>query len=285
VEFENTFKTLNEESRLSFKLDGFNIQVNYYNGEAISAETRGRTGNSLNADIVRKIVPKRIPLKGKVKVTGEVVIPNTVWSMFKLETGNSSQRNSVATALARGMADYLEFVAFNIQTDTEKINGDLYDVLTSYGFKVPFHRNVANYKQLLAAMKYFELVNKNYRYPNDGLVIENSAYQLAIRVGGWKEECMKSYVMGYEEKVGAYGVAMSVNIKPVEYDGAVKRNVSVTNLQYIIDSNLQIGSPIAFDNRSMTTSVLNVSRTADLQEQYAGHFEDYRAEIDAIAKS
>lgn len=282
-EFEDQFRNLDEESRLSFKLDGFNIQVNYYNGRVISAETRGRSGNSLNANVVAKIVPQTIPYKGKVKVTGETVIPNSKWEMFKLETGNTSQRNSVSTALAREMIDSIKFVAFNIQTDKGPIGGDIYEVLQNCGFNVPTHKKVSNYKQLLAAMKYFERVNKGYEYPNDGLVIENSKYQLAIRVGGWKEECMRSYVTGYDENIGAYGNAMKVLIKPVMFGGSTKKQVSVTNLQYILDYNLQIGAPIAFDNRSMTTAVLNTTKTEELQEQYADRFDQYRQEIDEMS--
>lgn len=282
--FEEQFSRLNEDSRLSFKLDGFNIQVNYYNGKPISAETRGRTGNSLNANIVMNIVPQKISIKGKVKVTGELVIPNSKWELFKLETGNTSQRNSVSTALARGMSEYLAFVAFNLQTDSQDVTvTDIYYVLNQEGFVTPFRLSVSNYKMLQTAMEYMARINKAYDYPNDGLVIENSKYQLAIRVGAWKEESMMSYVTGYEENVGAYGNSMLVNIKPVTFDGRTRRQVSVTNLQYILDSDLQIGSPVAFDDRSKATAVLNVSRTAELHNKYAGRYDEFQAIIDNMA--
>lgn len=62
-EFEITFKHLNKRTRVSYKLDGFNIQSNYYNRKPISSETRGRTGNSLNANIVTKDNPTGYTLK------------------------------------------------------------------------------------------------------------------------------------------------------------------------------------------------------------------------------
>lgn len=280
AEFEDTFKWLNEESRLSYKLDGFNIQVNYYNGKPISAETRGRKGNSVNAKTVLKIVPKEIPKLGMVKVTGELVIRNSMWERFKLETGNVSQRNSVATALANGMTEYIAFVAFNIQYDSGELESDAYTVLKRYGFTVPYHVEVWNFEQLNRAMGEFAELRKEYDYPNDGLVIENSRFQLAIRVGAWQEEMMQSYVTGYDENVGLHGNAMIVNIAPVVQDGRTIRQVSVTNLSYIIGCDLQIGSPIAFDNRSMATAVLNTDRTRQLHNKYLGRYEEYRRKID-----
>lgn len=279
-EFETQFKNLNKPSRLSYKLDGWNIQVNYYNGKPISAETRGRTGNSLNANIVTSIVPQNIPVKGKVKITGELVIPNAKWSLFKLETGNVSQRNSVSTALAKEMTEFLEFVSFSVQTEDVTLTEDAYDILVKWGFNTPRKITVNNFLQLNKAMEILGQLNETYKYPNDGLVIENEDYQLAIRVGTWKEEIMCSYVTSYEENHGAYGVAMVVNIKPVVYNGTTRRQVSVTNLQYILNADLRIGSPIAFDNRSMVTAVLNTTETAELHKEWAGNFEGFRKMID-----
>lgn len=274
---------LNEVSRLSFKLDGFNIQVNYYNGKPISAETRGRTGNSLNANVIMRIVPQKIPYKGKVKVTGEVVISNKVWPTFKLETGTTSQRSAVSTAMAREMTEYLTFVAFKIQSDAEQITRDQYDVLAECGFTTPYFIKVTNYAQLVAGIKRLGKMNRVYAYPSDGLVLDTPSGQVAIRVGEWEEKSLESYVIAYEENIGVYSNPMNVKIKPIEYDGAVRREVSVTNLQYIIDNDLQIGSPIAFDIRSKTTAVLNTTRTGQLHEQWAGNYEEYRKQVDAVA--
>lgn len=284
AEFREIFSRLDEPSRLSYKLDGFNIQVNYYNGKPISAETRGRRGNSLNANAVLDIVPQSIPKLGRVKVTGELVVCNSEWERFKLETGNVSQRNSVATALANGMMEYTEFVAFNIQYDNETVEEDIYSLLRKFGFIVPYNMKVSDFSQLQNAMAELAELRESYNYPNDGLVIENTKYQLALRVGAWQEEEMQSYVTGYDENVGLHGNAMVVNVAPVVQDDRTIRQVSVTNLSYIIGCELQIGSPIAFDNRSMATAVLNVERTKDLHEKYAGRYDVYRRKIDNSEK-
>lgn len=277
---EEMFLHLNTRTRISFKIDGFNIQVNYYNGKPISAETRGRTGNFMNANIVMKIVPQEIPIKGKVKVTGELSIPNSKWKLYQLETGNSSQRNSVSTALARGDAEVLSFLAFKIQAEDVQFEGDMFDILQSYGFKTPYRMYIENYKQLKQVINMMGTRYKVYDYLADGLVADNPKFQVALRIGAWKEEAIKSYVTGYIENTGVYGDAMVVAVQPVNVEGITRSKVNVTNLQYIADNNLQIGSPIAFNVRSAANAVLNGERTQDLQTEWEGRYEEYREMID-----
>ncbi|MBQ2885854.1 MAG: hypothetical protein IJE43_19185 [Alphaproteobacteria bacterium] len=279
-EFEEKFRGLKKSSRLSFKLDGWSVQVNYFNGKPISAETRGRTGNSMNANVVLSIVPQQISEMGKVKITGELVIPNDKWKLMQLDYDVSSQRNAVSTCLANERAEYLEFVAFNIQSEDTLLCLDPYTMLGNMGFKTPYFVKVENYMQLLSGMKVLAKINRNYNYPNDGLVLENEDYQYALRVGDWQEEVLQSYVVGYAEKHGAYGNTMIVEIKPIEHNGAKRKQVSVTNLQYILDFNLEVGAPIAFDIRSMAIAVLNQTRTLDLQKQYEGNYEEFRKMVD-----
>lgn len=274
---------LNVHSRLSYKNDGFNIHVNYYNGRPISAETRGRKGNSLNANVVLRIVPPKIPLGGKVKVIGELVIPNKIWDSFKRETGTTSQRSAVSTALARGMTDCLAFVAFSIRSDNEQITRDQYDLLRDFGFTTSYIMKVDNYMQLEKAIELMGHRLKAYPYPTDGLVIENQNCQLALRVGKWQEKSLQSYVTSIEENIGIYNNPIVVKIKPIEHNGATRREVSVTNIQYLLDCNLQVGAPIAFDIRSMAAPVLNTMRTNALHQEWLGRWEDYCKTIDEIA--
>lgn len=279
-EFERQFGNLKEKSRVSYKLDGFNIQVNYYNGAPISAETRGRTGNSLNANTVLNIVPPKIPILGKVKITGECVIPNDKWEIFKQQCSNVSQRSSVSTCLAQVMCEYLRFIAFNIQSEDEAIL-DQYNTLIELGFDTPMFMECTDYNSLVRIVDVMGKRVGRYNYPTDGLVIENSQYQLAIRIGAWLENILQSYVVAYDETVGLHSNAMVVKIAPVKNkEGSTYSTVSVTNLQGIIDSDLQIGSPIAFDLRSMTTPVLNTVATEDLHLNWNGRYEEYRKMID-----
>lgn len=278
--YKSQFAYLNTRTRVSYKIDGFNIQVNYYNGEVISAETRGRTGNSLNANVVMQIVPKSIPFKGKVKVTGELSIPKDKWKLYQLETGNSSQRNSVSTALARGDVEYLSYLAFSIQLEKDEVTDDPYNVLQSIGFKTPMCMYVDSFDKLDKAIDLMGKRDKAYNYLTDGLVVETGSLQVALRIRNWKEEMLRSYVTGYTENTGVYGDAMVVDVHPITVDGARRSKVNVTNLQYIMDNNLQIGFPIAFNIRSAANCVLNQTRTQELQEEWAGRYEEYRVSIE-----
>lgn len=279
--YKAQFFGINKRTRVSYKIDGFNIQVNYYNGGFNSAETRGRTGNALNANVVRHLVPDKISYKGKVKITGELSIPNDKWKLYQLETGNSSQRNSVSTALARGDINVLAFLAFNIQIDGVELDGDIYDILNKLGFKTPMCMYVDSFDKLDKAIDLMGKRNKVYNYLTDGLVIENTGMQVALRIREWKEESLKSYVVGYTENTGVYHDSMVVDVSPVVVDGRKNSKVNVTNLQYIMNNNLRIGYPIAFNIRSAANCVLNETRTKELQEEWEGRYEEFRDLIDA----
>ena len=113
-DYENMFSRLSERSRVSFKIDGWNCRVSYYNGFLVKVETRGRSGSNLNITALAAIFPKKIPHKGRVAITGELNIPFSKWLAFKALTGNSDQRSSVRTAIAKELFDYFAFLAFDI---------------------------------------------------------------------------------------------------------------------------------------------------------------------------
>ena len=89
-----------------------------------------------------------------------------------------------------------------------------------------------------------------------------------------------SYVTGYIENRGSYGNSLVVSIYPVKVDGVTRSKVSVTNIGYIVENDLQIGSPIAFDIRSAANAVLNTTRTEELHRNWSNMYEDYRKMIE-----
>ncbi len=275
------FAMLDEPTFVSYKIDGWNTQVNYYNGQVISANTRGRSGNFMKADVIMKIVPQTIPILGKVKVTGEASIPKSKWREYAAVTGNTSQRNSMSTVMANGDAEYASFKAFNIQTDQQEIKGDRYDLLTQLGFETPMRIKCNNFVTLDRAIKILAKREAGYDYLTDGVVVENGHGQIAVRIYCWQETSLQSYVTGYIENRGSYGDSMVVAVKPVKRDGITRKKVSVTNIRYIVENNLRPGSPIAFDIRSAADAVLNTTRTQELQKAYAGQFDLYRDMVDA----
>lgn len=274
------FKQLKETTYVSYKIDGWNTQVNYYNGSPVSANTRGRSGNFMKADVILEIIPEKIPIMGKVKITGEASIPKDKWKLYALETGNTSQRNSVSTVLANRDKNFISFKAFNIQTDREKITEDRYELLNKLGFTTPVRLKVNDFNSLNKAVKVLGIRDEKYNYLTDGLVIENSKGQIALRIYHWREKCLDSYITGYIENRGSYGDSMVVSIYPIAREGIKRGKVGVTNIKYIVENNLQVGLPIAFDIRSAADAVLNTTRTAELQKIWKGRYAEYRKEIE-----
>lgn len=272
---ESKLSSLNEPSRLSFKIDGWNVELHYYNGEFVSMNTRGRAGTNKDISNMAVVAPKSIPYMGMVTIYCEMNIRKDKWPELSALTGNKSYRSSVSTVVANGYSDYVCLLAFSIISDSMIIE-DKYAALKECGFMTPHSMIVNNYTQLKKAVEIMSRMYKSYQYFCDGFVFESKNEQWALRVGAFEEEIVCSYVTGYIENSGMYGVRMLCSIEPVVVDGAKRSEVSVTNLQYIMDSNLRIGYPIAFTIRSKAVAVLNVTQTRKLQEEWLGDLDGYR---------
>lgn len=273
-EFEQKFANLNEKSRLSFKIDGWNTRVSYYNGNIVKIETRGRSGNNIKMNELAKLFPSKIDIKGRVAVTGEMSIPHSKWQAFKALTGNSDQRASVRTAIANNSIDVLSFLAFNIFCEDATYN-DAYEKLNELGFQTPRFVYVSNIKELREGIELMSFLNHGYDYLTDGLVIENAHIQNAIRLGAWEEHSMWSYVTGYEESRGMFGNYLKLKCSPIQVEGKTFSKISIANIANIIENNLRIGYPVAFNLRSSANVVIDTSETAMLQKQWAGRYDEY----------
>lgn len=285
AEFDMVFRGLKKRSRLSFKIDGWNTRASYFNGVLVKVETRGRAGNNLDIRNITKLFPERIPIKGRVAVTGEMSIPCNKWEQFKAMTGNQDQRASVRTAIAQSAVDFLSFLAFNIFIENGSETGDAYELLNSLGFQTPRFIWVETYEQLKKGIQFMSYLNMGYGYLTDGLVIENDTMQNAIRLGAWEEHAMWSYVTGYEENQGMYGTFLKVLCKPVTVEGKTFSKISINNIASIEENNLQIGYPIAFGLRSAANVVLNVSETHQLQSKWQTDLKGYQKMIDSKTKN
>lgn len=279
-EYNTVFRNLCKRSRLSFKIDGWNTRVSYFNGVLVKVETRGRAGTNLDIHNISRLFPAKIPYKGRVAVTGELSIPNSKWEQFKSMTGNQDQRASVRTAIAQSAVDFLSFLAFNIFIEDGVEECDTYELLNKLGFNTPRFIWVETYEQLNKGIEFMSYLNIGYGYLTDGLVIENDSMQNAIRLGAWEEQSMKSYVTGYEENQGMYGTFLKVLCKPITVEGKTFSKISINNIASIEENNLQIGYPIAFGLRSAANVVLNVTETRQLQEKWQTNLTGYRKMID-----
>lgn len=279
-EVERVFRNLMEETRVSYKVDGWNNQINYYNGKIISCNTRGRATNSKDSNVIMDVVPQSIPMLGKVKVIGEASIPNRMWELFKQNYDGNDQRASMSTVIANHLSEYASFKAFNIISPDNELPKDKYRLLASWGFQTPRFIMVKNYQQLLTAIQMLSKMDERCDVLTDGLVVENSSTQLAIRVGKWQESSTHSYVTGYKEEYTPYGISMTLAIKPIRVVGKTISVLNITNVNQIVKNNLRIGYPVAFSLRSSANPVINITQTAELQEEYEGRYDEYCQHID-----
>jgi len=265
-DYDVKFGPLCKRSRVSFKIDGWNTRVSYYNGYIVKVESRGRSGNNIDMTKLYDLFPSKIPYKGRVAVTGELSIPNDKWVNYRIITGNTDQRASVRTAIAQCDTEYLSFLAFNYFGENGGLPEDQYEGLKRMGFNSPFFKFVSSKQELDMVVEYLSELSEGYNYLTDGLVIENEDYQLAIRLGAWAEKRMISTVIGYEQEVGMYSNFLKIKIEPVTIEGRTFTRIPVNNLSNIMELGLYKGAKVAFSQRSSANIVIDNIATRELNK-------------------
>lgn len=279
LDVQTAFQYMATPHVVSFKLDGWNIQASYYNGELVNIQTRGRSSDAMNANVLSPLVPNQIPLEGKVLITMECTIPDNQFQWFKSTYHVTSQRAAVSTAIANagGCLDRIALHAHDIRC--EKHLDDKLGFLASLGFKVPMHTTVYSYKELLNQIEAYSNYKESYGFPTDGLVVAGDSVR-AIRIGAWEEPIYQSYVTGYKETYGPHSIAVQCQIYPIQLPNSVQQQLPATNLSRIISLNLKPGAPIAFRIASSAIADIDESSTIVLQKQWAGREVDYRRRVE-----
>ncbi len=276
------FINLTEKSKIGYKLDGFSIRLSYYNGHIVVVMLRNRNeGRNTELFSIIELFKPTIDLKGQVLITGELCLKNSRFEEYCKLRGITSQRNGVATAIANGDVEFLTYKCYNIYSKDLDSNEDKYDILKKLGFSTPKYMYVDSYNSLLKAIEVLGQQNKYYGIPTDGLVIENSKVQYAIRVGVWEEELNKSYVTGYTFNRGMYNDSMLCTIRPIKLKDKTISEIDVTNIQTVIDNNLRVGYPICFVQRSAVNSVLDTTKTKELQDLWINKYDQFKKEVDS----
>lgn len=276
LEVRNEWQGLNTKARLSYKLDGWNIQHSYYNGQLVHIQTRGRSTDSMDATQLMDRIPAKIDIPGRVLVTSEAVIPNNEFPWFQQHFGVTSQRGAVSTALANYAAakDHMAVIAHGLRS-TEVVP-DIYERLQQWGFTVPNYQWVSDYYELNAAIESMGEYAASYPYPTDGLVLDDGKKVRAIRIGRWEEPIYKSFVTSYAESYGPHSIAIQANIWPIKLPNSVQRKVPLTNLSRVIQYNLRPGAPIAFRIASSAIADFDEAATVLLHQQYADRWLEYQ---------
>lgn len=274
-EVSDVYRYMHTTHSLSYKLDGWNIQASYYNGDLINVQSRGRYTDAIEANALSAKVPGKIDMGGKVLVTTECTIPDSELPWFVEHYGNKSQRGAVSTAIANpnSCLDKVAVHAHGIRC-SDKIE-DKFATLRDLGFQVPEHTYVSDYTSLMQAVKAYSDRKDSYGYPTDGVVVAGHMTK-AIRIYGWEEPIYKSFITGYSQSYGPHSIAIKCEIYPIRMRNSTQNIIPVTNLSRIIKNNLRIGYPIAFKIISSAIADLDEEATRLLQKEWDGREATYQ---------
>ena len=263
----SSYKDL-KRCRLSYKLDGWNIQAHFSDGKFVQAHTRGRGARTQDADILKHFVHD-IDLPGHTKITGELIIPNNKWPEYKAKTGNTSQRSSVSSIIANGDFEYAKWICYNIDgVDNVEGSLDKYSLLNNLGYETPFNIVLPDGEKTVAEIhRYLEQFNGVYEYPTDGVVFDTNCFQIALRLNNYSEKVYVGIIKGYKENWGSYGTAFLIEIEPIEVDGAVRTYIPIQNIGNIEENDLRPGTPICFNIRSGVAPVFNAEAQLELRRR------------------
>lgn len=282
VEVRSEFVAMDVPHVVSFKLDGWNVQASYYNGDRIHVQTRGRATDAMDANVIADMLPRTIPVQGKSLVTMELLIPHADFEYFKHNWGGTSQRGAVSTALAKGgeALKHVKVLAHGIRC-SERIPYDKKLLtLREWGFEVPEFTIVSSYQELNDAIDLMGRRDMNYPYPTDGLVVEGPDRVRAIRIGRWEEPIYKSYVVGYEETYGPHSIAIQMNIFPIKLSNSTQRCIPATNIARLMKYGLMPGAPVAFRIASSSIADLDEDATMILQKEWTGRWPEYHLAVE-----
>lgn len=275
IEVRTMYESMHTPHSVSFKIDGWNIQASYYNGELVNVQTRGRSSDAMDAESIAPRLPKHIPEMGRVLVVMECSVPDSEFMWFKETFGITSQRGAVSTALANPekCLNHIAIHAHGVRCST--VVADKFELLKSWGFEVPMYAWVSNYQELMNQVKAFSLYKEQYGIPTDGLVVEGDA-TYALRIEAWEEPIYRSFVTGYDETYGPHAIAVQCKIYPIKLPNSVQRQLPATNLSRIINLNLRPGYPVAFRIASSSIADIDEESTRLVQKEYAGREDVYR---------
>ena len=279
-EFElvSALGNINELATLSYKHDGWNVQANYYNGELVNVQTRGRATDAVDVSGLKSKVPERIPYQGKCKAVMELTVGKRNFKVCKELFGNVSERSAVSSVLARPEYYHLlDMHAFDLHG--AQLTGNKFVELRKIGFNTPQFIEVNNFDELKRALQTLSDQEVQYDSPTDGAVYDGSIRR-AIRLLTWEEPIYYSYVIGYIEQYGPHRISPSVMIKPIMRKGTTQRKLSLTNWPRIMNYNLQPGAPIAFRIASSAIADFDEESTRLIHARYEGRWEEFRAMID-----
>tara|TARA_B100001059_G_scaffold118690_1_gene118811 strand:+ start:1567 stop:2490 length:924 start_codon:yes stop_codon:yes gene_type:complete len=219
---------------VSPKLDGAAVSLLYVNGHLALGLTRG-DGN-LGREITDKLetlVPRTIPLKGEVQITGEVVCPSNVTNARNVAAGSLNLKD-----LAEFRTRPLTFVAYGMQGAQHSTYTETLSFLAQEGFNTVDTFDYSNYPTdgivyRIDCTNSFNKLGHTAHHPRGAFALKE------------QKEGMYTELLDVVWQVGKSGVVSPVAIlDPVEVEGALVGRATLHNIEYIRSLELEIGCTV-----------------------------------------
>lgn len=284
---------------LGLKIDGLTVKIIYKNGELAEASTRG--DGEIGEDIthnakVFKSVPKTLPEKINITVSGEAYIDIGTFERINEDIENDEDKYSTPRNLASGSVRQLDsaicakrgvsFFPFNVLEGMDDIDSksSRLDKLCSFGFTRLPCENVTEKTTVEEIEKRIEelkkLANKK-GYPIDGIVftfdsVSYSAAQgrtshhfkdgIAYKFG---DPQFKTTLENIDWNISRTGQLTPIaEFAAVEIDNTNVEKASLHNMTFIEDLKLKAGDEILVSKRNMIIPHVEKNLTGEKREDY-----------------
>lgn len=265
----DSFQKKENDFIVTEKLDGISLELNYKNGELISAITRG--DGYIGDDITRNAikmqgVQKQLPESADVSIRGEILLK--VSDRDKYFPEMKSCRNACA-GISRRLdgegSNHLSVICYDIASDKVTTEEAKLELLQKYGFEIVNFRllKIKSGEQgariLHETMKEFMARDKDY--DTDGVVVKLNEFDLDdlksnIRPNTqWaiKPETITKFVtlQNIEWNMVNGTLTPIAVFDPVEIDGAQIRRSTLNNARYLEQLKIEIGDVIELERAGM----------------------------------
>ncbi len=275
-----------QESLLSWKLDGLTVVLTYQQGLLVKAVTRGNgeVGEVITPNARTFVnLPLTIPYKEELILRGEAIIPYSGFAQINetipetearyknprnLCSGSVRQLDSSITASRR-----VRFVAFALVQGPGKTRQEQFLFLKEQGFEVVAHEMVLA-KQVPEAIHRFAQQIPTQDYPSDGLVVIYNDIAYGKSLGAttkfprdamafkWQDETAETTLLELEWSPSRTGLLNPVAVfAPVELEGTTVTRASVHNVSIVEELALGVGDTISVYKANMIIPQIAENKT------------------------
>lgn len=281
-------RRVNTSAIVQYKMDGISIELQYKNGELDKAITRGngKVGDNITSNVLRMDgFPKRISLKKKLAVRGEIILEKDIFKKKYLPQGYANPRN-MASGLAKqkegkGCEDLRIYFYDMFAENHEKTIGEKeiskIRFLESEGFTtVPIFEALTPKDVLDIRNEITEIKREDLNYDIDGLVVKNNdynpsdlerkrpQYQIAFK---FDTVSAATKIKDVYWSVSGRIITPVALLEPIELEGAVVRRASLANPNRMRELHLRYDDIVLVSRRGQiipyVESVISSDNTKD----------------------